>query len=194
MWQIENILPQLGQVSELDNMTQAEIQQVMALLTEAFDFSQPPQIPLTTHDTNITNIMTNGDPWPDPISDTGAFITGRLQAGVGNDGAYSFNVNLGSGVISGGAMSGRYGSGTSYNLSDGTGSVSGNNFNIGGFHGSVIHFGNEHTDVGGSALNGTARYGFDNVGDIGASGTFRILHGNGMFEIHGDIVDGWRVR
>ena len=83
-----------------------------------------------------------------------------------------------------------------YDFSGGTGRVSGNYFNVGGFQGSVIDVNYPYPAANVDAsLNGTAANGFGNLGNIGASGTFEITYGYGgtMYGFGGTIVDGWRV-
>ena len=171
-----------GPMDGLENMSHEEMMRVIDLLQGGSAF---PETLLVINEPHM--------PTPDPYN---ADIKGRLQAGTGNDGTYGFNVNLGSGEITGGTMNGGYGDFMTYDLHGGTGHVSGNDFSVSGFQGSVtdVGFPSPFTDVQ-AALDGTARNGFDNLGDIGASGTFEIIYGDGSttYGVNGTIVDGWRV-
>jgi len=116
-----------------------------------------------------------------------AVIAGTLDAGGSYSGTYGFNVNLFSGAISGGTMSGG-GGGTSYNLSGGIGSVSGNNFNLSGFQGTV------DGSAGSGSMSGTAGKGFGKLGDIGASGEAYIWQNSGGTWGPISISSGRRVK
>jgi len=171
----------------LEDMTYEEMMQVIDLLKGGPAF---PDTLLDISDLVISNPLPPGDP-------VSASITGRLQAGVGNDGIYSFNIDLGSGAITNGTMSGQYGDFMTYDLKDGAGFVSGNNFSLSDFLGSVTDSGysSPFYDVN-AALDGVAGNGFDNLGDLDASGTFEIIYGDDgvMYEVNGIIYDGWRTQ
>jgi len=118
-------------------------------------------------------------------------IEGTLESQYAGAGTYSFSVNLRSGTISNGTMSGvQYPSpiNGAYNLSGGTGWVSGNSFTVNGFRGAV--FG---VSGGSGSMSGTAGKGFGKLGDIGASGQFAISDGLAN-SFTGAITSGRRVK
>ena len=84
-----------------------------------------------------------------------------------------------------------------YDLTDGSGMVRGNDFSLSGFQGVVTDTGyaSPLTDVR-AVLDGTAGNGFGGIGDIGASGGFQIVYGDGTtsYHVNGVIVDGQRYR
>ena len=91
-------------------------------------------------------------------------------------GSFSFSVDLASGAISNGAMSGSsalfaLGSGGAYNLSGGSGTLSGGSFSLNGFSGTATYAGTTMAIDPGSYMNGTGSV--SNVGDT-VSGTYYI--------------------
>ena len=123
-----------------------------------------------------------------------ATISGSLQSSGMGTGAYNFNVNLGSGAISNGTMTGSIGTSMGYDLHSGTGTLAGNNFNVINFLGNISSSGTPFTtDVSGSKLEGTASNGFRNVGDNVVSGTYEI-YGNTISQDTGTITGGRRVK
>ena len=148
----------------------------------------------TSLETVNQNIMAVGDNLLNKAGNAG--IEGSLVDG-GNlgTGTYSFNVNLVSGAISNGAMRGDINNNAIlYDLSRGTGLVSGNNFSVSNFQGSVTSGGLTFTDVSGSSLNGFASGGFSKLGDIGAAGTFNVRANGGAINEPGTITSGRRIR
>ena len=116
-----------------------------------------------------------------------AGIAGDLQTNAGDPGKYSFKVNLFSGAITQGAMNGSLvlalSPDSAYDLYNGTGRVKGNNFNMSGFSGVVGDGVINHTDVGGSSLNGTTSKGF-------RSGSFNVRANNNVIDVTGTIRRG----
>jgi len=190
---------QVGQLIEqpafqgFEDMSRAEALQVMELLRGE---SIVPQTYLDMNNLNVIPVGDNTNPLP---SSNIASITGNLWSGMGSGGAYSFEANLNSGEIFNGAMNGNYSGAMSitYDLHGGIGMVSGKNFDIENFQGSVndSNFSHAITDVGRSILSGTAGKGFDVIGDIEASGIFKIIYvyDGQSYGIGGAIVDGRRV-
>jgi hypothetical protein len=164
-----------------------------------------PESPPTNTDLNTPNITTTELGEALKVGNTPelgeALKTGSTTATVvgnlayGNDeihltGIYGFNVNLGSGSISNGAMSSN--DGYMFNVHSGTGSVNGNDFNVGHFQGSVA---STYEPGSGTNLTGTASAGFGAVGDIGASGTFTVTDNISNNSVEsGNITDGKRIQ
>ena len=177
------------------NMPPAELAQVLELLNGGGAAS--PRTLLSDHSLSV---MTEGDRLLTPIPGE-ASVTGSLSAGAGNDGTYSFNVNLGDGTITSAAMNGRYSSIT-YGLSGGSGTpgfagsiINGNNFSVTGLTGNVSGPSGPYDNVSGE-FGGTAARGFDSLGDIRATGDFAVTFDNmyGPGVVRGHIIDGRRVR
>ena len=134
------------------------------------------------------NIVNIGDGLT--LNSLNAAIEGVLQSTGGFAGTYSFNVNLASGAISNGAMSGQIGTMQTYDLAGGMGVVTGANFSVTGMNGSVLD-GVPNPATGG--LSGEASKGFGKLGDIGVI--------NGLFNVNwsshtegGAIVSGQRIK
>ena len=104
-----------------------------------------------------------------------ASVSGSLLSDTFNDaGIYSFNVNLASGRISGGAMSGSVDNNNyTYNLFGGIGKVSGNTFQVNGFQGTIMNGGAPFPASG--SLNG-------------ATNRFDVSGSNGLIQGSGRIV------
>ena len=134
------------------------------------------------------NIVSLGDGLLKKAGNAG--VEGNLQSSTGFVGTYSFNVNLFSGAISSGAMSGQAGSSQTFDLSGGMGSVNGNTFSVNSLRGAFLDGSTPYSASG--SLSGTASKGFSSLGDIGASGTYNV-RANGS-DYGGAIVSGRRVR
>jgi hypothetical protein len=147
-----------------------------------------PQNPPTNTDLNTPNITTTqlGDALY--LNNWVATIIGDLSWGGGAySGIYGFNVDLVEGTISNGAMSSN--GVTSFNLHSGIGYINGNNFEVGGFHGSVP---GADTPGTGTKLTGSVSNGY-NKGDLGATGHFWVTDHLDNPIVDGDIINGERV-
>ena len=132
------------------------------------------------------------DPGPHPSPVT-ATITGEMLMNFGQPGIYGFNVNLDTGDISSGSMTGKTSQDTSYALHSGAGEITGKAFSVRDFKGQINDLGIIMTDVDKSTLTGIAGNGFDQIGDIGASGAAEIKRG-GVLLGSGVITSGRRVK
>jgi hypothetical protein len=153
--------------------------------TGTFNGTGPATLP------TLTTALVQGTLTPDGTGQMGATLVSDFS------GDFSFSVDLATGVISNGAMNGSSasfssGSGGSYTLSDGSGSMSAGTFFINDFQGTVASGVSSYPVDSDTYMNGTGHA--DSVGSA-VSGTYLIDSSNSLgWNIDGGTFIGIRTQ